>query len=287
MSVIIREIKKEDTKIAGKFIFEAFKGIAEQHNFPLDFPAVEAGQGFAQMWINHPEIYGVAAEENGQFVGSNFLTEFDPIRGVGPITINPNLQSRGTGRKLMEAVIERGKDAAGIRLVQAAFNTKSMSLYALLGFGVKEPLAQMEGKPTGEVSKDVTVRPMTAEDLAECGELHKRVHGFARTGELSLALQGFKPFVALRDRKIVGYVSTVSMWQLNHGVAMTESDMSDLLVGASAQLGEPVSFLLPTRQASFHRWALQSGLRMTQPLSLMAMGEYHEPNGTWFPSVLY
>lgn len=286
MSVIIREIKQEDTEIAGKYIFEAFKGIAEQHNFPLDFPSVEAGQGFAEMWINHPQIYGVAAE-NGEFIGSNFLTEYDEIRGVGPITVNPNVQSRGTGRKLMEAVIERGKNAKGIRLVQSAYNTKSMSLYASLGFQVKEPLALMEGKLKGEISKDLTIRPMTDVDLTECGELHKKVHGFARNGELGLCLQGFKPFVGIRDGKIVGYSSTVSMWHLNHGVAETENDMRDLLIGASEQLGQPVSFLLPTRQASFHRWALQSGLQMIQPLTLMTMGEYHEPNGTWFPSVLY
>jgi GNAT superfamily N-acetyltransferase len=286
MSIIIREINMEDAEIAGKFVYEAFKGIAEQHNFPLDFPTVEAGLGFANMWISHPQIYGVAAE-NGEFVGSNFLTEFDPIRGVGPITVNPNLQAKGVGRKLMQAVIERGKDAAGIRLVQSAYNTRSMSLYASLGFDVKEPLAQMEGKPKGEISSGVTIRRMTSDDLAECAELCKRVHGFERTGELSLCLQGFKPFVAVREGKIVAYVSTVSMWHLNHGVAETERDMQDLLVGASAELGEPVSLLLPTRQATFHRWALQSGLRMVQPLSLMSMGEYHEPKGTWFPSVLY
>lgn len=286
MSVIIREIKKEDTEIAGKIVYQAFKGIAEQHNFPLDFPSAEAAQGFVKMWISHPNIYGVAAE-NGEFIGSNFLTEYDEIRGVGPITVNPNVQSRGTGRKLMEAVIERGKDARGIRLVQSAYNTKSMSLYASLGFDVKEPLAQIEGTPKGEVSQDLTIRPMTADDLDEAGELHKKVHGFARNGELSLCLQGFKPFVAIRNGNIVAYTSTVSMWHLNHGVAETESDMRDLLIGASEQLGQPVSFLLPTRQASFHRWALQSGLRMTQPLTLMTMGEYQEPKGTWFPSVLY
>jgi len=286
MSVIIREINMNDAEIAGKIGFEAFRGIADKHNFPFDFPSVEAAEGFVKMWISHPQIYGVAAE-NGKFIGSNFLTEFDEIRGVGPITVDTNVQSRGTGRALMEAVIERGKNAAGIRLVQSAYNTKSMSLYASLGFEVKEPLAQMEGKLTGEISKNVTVRPMKGEDLVECAELHKRVHGFTRTGELSLCLQAFKPFVALREGKIVAYASTVSMWHLNHGVAETESDMRDLLVGASAELSEPVSFLLPTRQASFHRWALHAGLRMVQPLSLMAMGEYHKPNGTWFPSVLY
>lgn len=286
MSLIIREIKMEDAEAAGKICFEAFKGIADKHNFPFDFASAEAGQGFIKMWIGHPQIYGVAAE-NGKFIGSNFLTELDEIRGVGPITVNPNLQAQGVGRKLMEAVIERGKDAAGIRLVQSAYNTRSMSLYASLGFDIKEPLAQMEGFPKSEVSKNVTVRPMNSDDLVACGELHKRIHGFTRTGDLSLCLQGFKPFVAIRDGKIVAYASTVSMWHLNHGVAETENDMFDLLTSASAQLEQPLSFLLPTRQANFHRWALKAGLRMIQPLSLMAMGEYYEPKGTWFPSVLY
>lgn len=286
MSVIIREININDVEIAGKIGYEAFKGIADKHNFPFDFPSVEAAQGFVKMWISHPQIYGVAAE-NGEFIGSNFLTEFDEIRGVGPITVNPNVQSRGTGRELMKAVIERGKNAKGIRLIQSAYNTKSMSLYASLGFDIKEPLAQMEGIPQAEISTNITIRPMTVDDLTECGELHRRIHGFTRTGELSLCLQGFKPFVAIRDGKIVAYASTVSMWHLNHGVAETELDMFDLLTGASAQLGQPVSLILPTRQASFHRWALQAGLRMIQPMSLMTMGEYHEPKGTWFPSVLY
>jgi ribosomal protein S18 acetylase RimI-like enzyme len=287
MTITIREIQPDDAAEAGRIGFEAFAGIANRHNFPLDFPSVEAGQGFAQMWIAHPQVYGVAAEQDGKFIGSNFLTEFDPIRGVGPITVDTCTQSRGTGRKLMEAVIERGQNAPGIRLLQAAYNTKSMSLYASLGFDIKEPIALMAGKPAGEMTPGVEVRPMTSGDLPACEELCKKVHGFQRTGELSLCLAAFKPFVAVRDGRITAYASTVSMWHLNHGVAETENDMRDLLLGASVQVEDPVSFLLPTRQASFHRWALQSGLRMIQPMSLMAMGEYNEPSGTYFTSVLY
>ena len=128
---------------------------------------------------------------------------------------------------------------------------------------------------------------MTAEDLAECEELCKAVHGITRTGELRDALKYFKPHVAVREGRIVAYASTVTAWHLNHGVAETERDLTDVLTGASTILGEPVSFLLPTRVASLHRWALQAGLRMIKPLSLMSMGEYHEPRGSYFPSVLY
>lgn len=287
MSINIRQMTKDDIENCGRIIYEAFKGIAEQHNFPLDFPNEDSGFQFADLWINHPSIYGVAAEENGRFIGSNFLTERNPIRGVGPITVSPEIQSRGVGRKLMEAVIERGKDAAGIRLVQDTFNTKSMSLYASLGFEVKEPLALMTGKPVGEISKDIEVRPMQSEDLDECEELSQKVHGFERTGELRDALAVFKPFVAIRGGKITAYSSTSFFWQLNHGAAVSEEDMRALLIGSSRQIEEPLSLLLPTRQASFHRWSLKAGMKMVKPMTLMAMGEYHEPRGCYFASVEY
>jgi hypothetical protein len=49
----------------------------------------------------------------------------------------------------MEAVIERERGPAGIRLVQDAFNMCSLSLYASLEFEVKEPLALVQGRPKG------------------------------------------------------------------------------------------------------------------------------------------
>lgn len=48
------------------------------------------------------------------------------IRGVGPITVDPTVQTRGVGRQLMRAVIDCGADGAGVRLLQDAFNTRSM-----------------------------------------------------------------------------------------------------------------------------------------------------------------
>jgi GNAT superfamily N-acetyltransferase len=287
MNIDIREIRNEDVAIAGQIIYNAFAGVSTAHGFEPDFPSVEVATGFANMWLAHPNVAGFAAEIDGRFVGSNFLTEYDPIRGVGPITVDPAVQASGIGRKLMEAVIERGRDAIGIRLVQAAFNSRSMSLYTSLGFDVREPLAMMTGKPKGVVSSGTEVRPMKHEDLDECDELCRRVHGISRRGDLELSLAYFTPFVALRSGSIVAYTTTVSMWALNHGVAETETDMFDILIGASAQLQQPVSFLLPTRQANFHRWALAAGLRMSMPLTLMTMGEYREPAACYFTSVLY
>jgi hypothetical protein len=35
------------------------------------------------------------------------------------------------------------------------------------------------------------------------------------------------------------------------------------------------------------RWCLNSGLRITQPMTLMTVGLYNEPAGAYLPSILY
>jgi len=93
--------------------------------------------------FTHPGFFCVVAERGGRVVGSNCLDERSAIAGIGPITIDPSAQNRGVGRSLMIAVMDRAADCKcpGVRLVQAAFHNRSMSLYAKLGFDIREPLA--------------------------------------------------------------------------------------------------------------------------------------------------
>jgi predicted N-acetyltransferase YhbS len=287
MSITIRPIANTDTETCGHIIYEAFNRFHDRHQFPHDFQTLEEAVQLTGLFVNHPAIFGVVAEIDGRVVGSNFLDERNPIRGVGPITVAPDVQERGVGRRLMGAVIERGREAAGIRLVQDAFNTLSLSLYASLGFEVKEPLALVEGKPKGKAVVGVEVRPLRSEDLAECASLCIRVHGFDRANELRDALELFSPVVVLRGGRITAYASAPFYWKLNHGVAETEEDMRALIVGAGAMNTEPLAMLVPVRQASFFRWCLREGLRGLKPMTLMAIGMYQEPNGCYFPSVLY
>jgi GNAT superfamily N-acetyltransferase len=287
MNIELRPVTSADAEECGRIIYEAFKSIAERHNFRPDFPAMEMGMQLAHAFIENPSIFGVVAESDGEIVGSNFLTEWDAIRAVGPITVDPKFQGHGVGRRLMLAIIERGRNAVGVRLVQDAFNTTSLSLYASLGFDVKEPLALVEGRIQGEVPAGVEVRPMEDEDLKACGELCRRVHGFERMNELKDTPPMFTPIVARREGRIVAYSSAPTFWPFNQGVAETEDDMQALLAGAGAMSDEPFSFLLPTRQAGLFRWCLEKGMRVAKPLTLMAMGEYREPRGCYLPSVGY
>ena len=282
MQVTLREATPGDAEACAQILFDAFAGIHDHHQFPRDFPEPEAAARLMGAWIPHPSIWGVVADADGRIVGSDFLDERDPIRGVGPITVDPDGQNSGVGRKLMEAVMERGEGAPGIRLLQDAFNMRSLALYESLGFDVKEPTVLMTGKPRSGAVPEVEVRPLGVDDLEECEALCAKVHGFGRKNALSDAAQVFAPLVAVRDGRIVAYASTVTFWPMNHGVAESQEDMEALLRGAE----ESLALLVPLRSALF-RWCLEEGLRAVKPMNLMALGDYRAPQGAWFPSVLY
>jgi hypothetical protein len=143
----------------------------------------------------------------------------------------------------------------------------------------------VSGRPRSTAA-DGEVRPVAEDDLEECAALCRKVHGFERTNDLRDAMQAFAPFVAVRDGRITAYASNVTFWPMAYGVAENVDDMKTLLSGAAAATDEPIAFLAPTRSELF-RWCLAEGLRGVKPMNLMAVGEYREPSGAWFPNVLY
>ena len=289
MNINIRLMTQEDVETCGRICFEAFKHLANRHNFLADFPSPESSVQLATYFFANPYIYAIVAEnEDGEIVGSNYLWEYDSIRAVGPISVALNTQAKGAGRKLMDAVMERGAGSEGIRLVQDSFNTTSMSLYAKLGFDVQEPLVRIEGVVKGNAPAGIDVRPIREADVAQCAELCRKTHDIERTNELSNTPPLWTSFVAVRDGRVTAYASAPHCWALNYAVAESEEDMQALLTGAgNLSDGQPISFLLPTRQANLFRWCLKQGMRVIKPLTLMSMGRYEKPRGCFLPSVGY
>ncbi|MGH7906507.1 MAG: GNAT family N-acetyltransferase [Candidatus Binataceae bacterium] len=288
MTIHIRPITPADAPACGKIVYEAFANLARRHGFPPDFPDAEVGTGLISLLANHHGVYGVVAEdERGRILGSNFIDERNAIRGVGPITVDPAAQARGIGRRLMQAVLERAHDSAGVRLLQDGYNVKTMSLYTALGFDIKEPIVLMAGRTSSAPPQNHGVRPLREGDLDGCAALYRRVCGFDRSAEVREAIPALAPFVAVRNNAIVAYTTSPVHAMQGHGVAEDEDAMRTLLLGAAGWLRTPLSILIPTRWASFYRWALAEGLRAVKPMNLMALGEYQEPRGCWFPSILY
>lgn len=237
--------------------------------------------------FNAPSSFGLVGESEGKINGFAFLTERDEVRAIGPIVIEEGVQNRGLGRRLMEALLERTRGANSIRLVQAGFNLKSLSLYASLGFDVKDQLIVMTGRPRRGAAKGYLVRRLDENDVADCSALHRRVLGYSRTNELRDRLAEGSPLIVLHEERVVGYLASPLRASDNHGVADSGEAMQSLLSGAAELNDAPLSFLLPARHTNLFRWCLGEGLRAVRPMTLMTIGEYSDPRGIYVPSVLY
>jgi GNAT superfamily N-acetyltransferase len=288
MEIVIREAVEADADDCGRIAYEGFRAVNARHGMPPNFPSLEVAIQRIGAFIRHPFVFAVVAQgSDGRVVGFNFLSERDPIRAVGPIVVDPDMHSRGIGRRLMEVVLARARGARSIRLLQEAYNLQSLSLYTALGFDAKELMVVLAGTPKSEPRPDWEVRPLGEDDLAQCERLHVGIHGYTRTNELRDAVGTGASLAALRGGRVRAYLAAPTIWQANHGVAETEGDMRALLLGAAQKSNAPLSFLMPATQAPLYRWCLAEGFRTTRPMTLMSMGEYHPPKGTYFPSVLY
>ena len=285
MNVTLRPGTAADAERCGEICYNAFKAVAEQHNFPPDFPSQEVARELLARLLANPGFYSVVAEFDGTIVGSNFVDERSTIAGLEPITVDPAVQNRAVGRQLMQNALDRVKQRAfpGVRLLQAAYHNRSLSLYARLGFVAREPLSTMQGPALGVHIPGYSTRCATELDLVTCNEICAKVHGHDRAGELRNAIKDTTATVVEHAGRIVGYSSSIAFF--GHAVAETNEGLK-ALIGAAPEFGGP-GFLVPTRNAELFLWCLERGLRVVQPMTLMSIGLYNEPAGAFLPSVLY
>jgi predicted N-acetyltransferase YhbS len=289
----LRPGRLDDANSVGKIIFEAFSAIANKHGFPTTGPlSFDAGSHQASSFLSNPGFYSVVAEgtsgdNKGRIVGSNFLDERSNIVvWVGPITVDPNYQNKGTGRQLMINVLERAKEKnySSIRLLQASYHNRSLALYASLGFEVKESISTMQGKPIWEVIPGRSVRIATESDVESCDAICKAVHGHDRNGELRDCIKQRSAKVVLHGDKITGYTSGLTYF--GHSIGLSNDDLKALICSAIDSYGGP-GILVPSRNTQLFRWCLNNGLRLVQQNTLMTIGLYNEPAGSYMPSILY
>jgi Acetyltransferase (GNAT) family len=161
--------------------------------------------------------------------GASSAATFSTIRGVGPITVDPDAQDSRVGTALMHAMLDRSVQqfAAGVRLMQSAYHNRSMSLYAKLGFDVHASFATMQGEPLGLQLPGYTVRLATQADAAACDALRVRVHGHDRAGEVRDAVAHGTARVVERHGRITGY--TIGMAFIAHLIAETNDDLAALI----------------------------------------------------------
>jgi predicted N-acetyltransferase YhbS len=285
MAITIRRAEAADAGACGEIAYRAFQTLHDHHNFPRPYPSAEVATGLLSTVLANPGFYGIVAERDGRIVGSNFADQRSPIAGIGPITVDPEVQNKGIGRSLMQTALDHlnARNFAGIRLVQAAFNNHSLSLYTTIGFRTRESLSVMQGPALNVKFAGYDVRPATEADIAACNMLCRRVHGFDRGVELRDA-------IAAQTAKVVEHLGHITAYATGlafsgHAVAATNQDLKALIGAAPAFLGP--GFLLPTRNHEVFAWCLDNGLRLVMQMTLMTIGLYNEPAGAHLPSILY
>ena len=285
MTTKLRPGSPDDAAACGQICFEAFGSISAAHGFPSDFPSPEVATGLVGMMLGHPGFYSVVAEVDGEVVGSNFLDERSPIVGIGPITVAPGVQDGGIGRALMDDVLARAVDtgAPGVRLLQSAYHGRSLALYSKLGFSVRDTLACMQGPAPSVSVPGYAVRSATPSDIAACDALCLRVHGHHRHGEVADAVEQGSALVVEHDGRISGYSTALAFF--GHTVGETDEDLK-ALIGSASELAGP-GILVPLSNSELIGWCLANDLRVVQLMTLMTIGLYNEPAGSYLPSVLY
>lgn len=285
MGVVLRPGTPTDAAVCGRICYEAFKAINDTHHFPPDFPSPEVATAVLGKMLSRSGIYAVVAEADGKIAGSNFLDERGPISGVGPITVDPAIQNKAIGRRLMLAVLDHAGErrAAGIRLLQAAFHSRSFALYTNLGFDSRETMSKVDGAPLNVNIPGYEVRQARLSDVAACNDLCRRVHGHDRGGELQDAIKGGTARVVEYLGAVTAYASDVAFF--GHAVAENNQGLKALIGAASGFPGG--GFLVPTGNSELLRWCLHHGLRLVHQMILMTICLYNEPAGSYLPSVVY
>jgi GNAT superfamily N-acetyltransferase len=284
-SVRIRRATNEDSVLCGRICYDAFVTINRQHNFPPEITSPEAASFRLGMLFSHSRFYCVVAECGGRVVGSNCMDERCTIAGIGPITVDPAVQNKNIGKALMTAVLDRAREQAfpGVRLLQATFHSRSLSLYTKLGFDVRELILVMHGPALQQTIDGCSVRPATHGDLDAANNVCERVHGHNRSGELTESIDRGTAMVVERYGAITGYAS--GFGYPAHAVGESNVDLK-ALISAVTEIPTP-GILVPARNSELFRWCLAKGMRVVQPMTLMTIGLYSEPRGAYMPSVLY
>lgn len=291
MTLTLTTMVPEQAEAVGTLVYEAFKDIAERHNFEPAFSTPQLAQAIVRLLAQTEGYESYLLVDGERAVACNFGDERDEVVGVGPVAVAVDRQGQGLGRRVMEALLERAERNGfrTVRLVQVAYNMQSFSLYHNLGFEVKDTLANIRGRPGDGESPSGHVREYTPADLDACDALHRDVLGVGRRHDIEMMAGFAPPLVVERDGRIAGYLTRFPGEEtfLTHGAARDERALRDLLIGMARSSPGNVHLLLPAAQAETLRWAMGQGFKLLELDTYMVYGDYQQPMGAWVPSPFY
>ncbi|MGD1807921.1 GNAT family N-acetyltransferase [Dapis sp. BLCC M126] len=126
----IRLLKEQELSEADQIFrlaFGTFLGLPDPMTFYGD-------TNYMQRWYAYPNA-ALAAEIDGQLVGSNFLSKWGSFGGFGPLSVHPNFWNQGVGQKLMSATMECFRNWQTQQICFFTFSRSPQHLYFYQKFG--------------------------------------------------------------------------------------------------------------------------------------------------------
>ena len=144
-SVVIRPMGEADFDLADRahrLAFGTFLGLPDPAKFRGDAEVIRT------RWATDPST-ALVAELEGRVVGSALALDWGSVFIVGPVTVHPELWSRGIARRLMDGLVERAAARPAVTLVGLFTHPQSpkhIRLYESYGF-VPQYLTGVFSKP--------------------------------------------------------------------------------------------------------------------------------------------
>jgi GNAT superfamily N-acetyltransferase len=149
----------------------------------------------------------VAEDETGQIIGWSQSVERDGVLYLTMFFVDPQAQSNGVGRALIDAALpaERGR----ARIIDATQDPRALSLYLRSGVRFVSTSVAFRGTPEpSEIPTDLDIeRLLPAEHSAAKAilfDIEREVLGHGRIEEIQYLLEDRPVFVARRGGRVVG-----------------------------------------------------------------------------------
>ncbi len=242
----IRPLEERDADRAGDVNFIAFYDVALRHGQPPVVNSPADARGYVRHLLAFDPLGGAVVELDGEIVGMAWVHVRGPVATIGPVAVDPRVQGRGLGRRLVERCIESaGPRVPQVRLVQESYNATSLALYLRTGFRVVAPLLELELAADARVvaatgATSARLRPATDADRARLVDRDSRAFGAARPQSVDLYLRRGRALVAERGATLAGYAFGIGIGPLGD------------LGSASAEDGDVLLELLGTLAAELH-----------------------------------
>jgi predicted N-acetyltransferase YhbS len=214
------------------------------------------------------------AERAGRVIGAGQAMRRERLWLLSLLTVDPNVQSAGVGRALMDRTLAYG-DGTDAGLIVSSNDPRAMRLYARAGFAML-PALRSDGKPDRSKlpAADRRVRDGGAEDLERLAAISREIRGAPHTPEIAflLARDGAARLLLIEDRGFAVVLAGSAVWLL---AARDEDSARALLWAAIEAVGDSdrgyVSWITGDQQ-----WAVDvvvaAGLRLTTYGALCVRG---------------